>query len=190
MRRARWNGNNVFPSQPRYAQAFNCPRETTSGTNLHNYASLNFAASLLIINGAFSSMRKLTFENSFGFIEDLVLRLASNRKRSSCSTINRAFEDSFGKKIQICREIEVKICYWNVCKDDEERSHERELHLYDTNLVYIVLNFSHAIVRILARARFNRNFILSLYRKLHQNLTRYNRKFWEIKFGSRRSQIF
>lgn len=186
MRRARWNGNNVFPSQPRYAQAFNCPRETTSGTNLHNYASLNFAASLLIINGAFSSMRKLTFENTFGFIEDLVL--ASLRTERDRSTINRAFEDSFGKKIQICREIEVKICYWNVCKDDEERSHERELHLYDTNLVYIVLNFSHAIVRILARARFN--FILSLYRKLHQNLTRYNRKFWEIKFGSRRSQIF
>lgn len=187
MRRARWNGNNVFPSQPRYAQAFNCPRETTSGTNLHNYASLNFAASLLIINGAFSSMRKLTFENSFGFIEDLVLAsLRTERDRPVQRSIElskihleRRSKSVVRLKLRFVTETFVKMM---------KKDHTKENYIFTIPISYIVLNFSHAIVRILARARFN--FILSLYRKLHQNLTRYNRKFWEIKFGSRKSQIF
>lgn len=141
MRRARWNGNNVFPSQPRYAQAFNCPRETTSGTNLHNYASLNFAASLLIINGAFQ-----VCENWLSKTASTSSKIASSlRTERNVLFINRAFDIRFNprvsrsqrdKKVTLrlergsksAREITLKLRFATemIFKDDEERLHERK----------------------------------------------------------------
>lgn len=138
MRRARWNGNNVFPSQPRYAQAFNCPRETTSGTNLHNYASLNFAASHLIINGAFQvceNWLSKTASTSSGIASSLRNALFVNRAfdiwfnpRVSRSQRDKKVTLRLERGSKSAREITLKLRFATemIFKDDEERLHERE----------------------------------------------------------------